>query len=282
MVSDAWLLPLYLIAGLVLIAFIGSFLWSATAFKGKKRTVVLTVVVVFWAGFYWNTHGRSASRYKWERNANEICAAEPDNSLESQDIDSLVDENTVLTPDSVLFLLSQNNLKSVEVRVGKSTDRNDSSTFGHDYSWKKNDVEKLYAKLELSKKGDPACVALPHDAAGHESHIPFLPDTCVKASFLHEPSSRYSLEFAPAHYSDWPLMSKYGAWTIIDKQTNKKLATATTYLASQNPIKLHRPEELLKYGLKFHTDWRQCVFGSGLIAQVRSNQRDQVSMKGDI
>lgn len=274
---NALLLPLYVIVGLVLIAFIRSFLWSVTAFQGWRRAIAIAVTAFFWVGVYWIIHGRDASRYNWERNADKTCAVEADDSFESQDIDNLVDENTVLTANSVLFLLSQNNLKSVEIRVKKSTDRNDSNAFGNGYVWQKSDVEKLYAKLELAQKGNPECIELPHGTAGSESRLPFLPDTCVKASFLDQPSARYSLEFAPAHYSDWPFMSKYGAWSIIDKQTNKKLATATTHRQKPTPIELSSPEEVLTYAPGHYTDSKYCDIGWGLIARIKSLQNPDLN-----
>ncbi len=260
------------VAILVLVAFVASFLWAGATFQGRRRTTAIVAVLVFWIGAYWwEGGGREKVRYRWEADARGVCVENIGNALESTDVDGLLDEQTLLTPDSVLHLFLQNNLRFIEIRVGRSANRNDAMSFGDGYNWRRSETEKLYAKLDLSQKGDAKCITLPKGSAGRESSVPFLPDTCVRASFSDKPTARYSLEFTPAKYSDWPFLSRYGAWSIIDKHRNETLATAATDLQKPYPIELKRPDELLRYDPSvYYSDGRSCVAGSGLLSRVRS------------
>lgn len=270
MYSGVPALLMFIVGGLVLAAIFASFCWVGATFQGRKRTVAIVVVLIFWVGAYWfEGGGREDVQRYWQKKAEETCTVDIENPLGLPDIDGLLDENTLLTPNAVLHLFVQNNLKFVEIRVGKGVSRTDSKSIGYGYVWRKSETEKLYAKLELTKKGDAKCIRLPDEIAGRESRAPFLPDTCVKASFSDKPTARYSLEFTPAKYSDWPFLSRYGAWSIIDRQDGKRLATAKTYWQKPIQIEMLRPDELLS-SEAYYIGRTSCIFGQGLLSRVRS------------
>lgn len=268
MYSNVPLLLLWGIAGFHLAALVISFVWPAVALRGRKRTIVIVCVLAFWGGFYWTEKGRDDARIRWEKEAGELWIADAFNSSHWLDIDSLVDETTFLEPDSVLRLLSQSNLKFVEIRVKGTADRYGNSAFAYDYHFNIRDGEERYAQLELGKESDPDCIRLPEESAKKLLRPPFLPGACIRAHFSEKPSSRFSFEFTPTHYSDWPSARRYGSWLLVDRETNQKLAVATTYLQDTRSLKIPAPDDVLKHSLSRFLN-SGCVSGECIINRVR-------------
>ncbi|WP_316674720.1 hypothetical protein [uncultured Tolumonas sp.] len=230
---DIFLLPLIAIYSFVLLALVTSIVLPLRKLKGAGQVAVILLVLVFWGVVYWKNLGGGSdfAERDWRVASRNVCEKETASFPHWFRIDSFVDEATIIRTQSVLLLLSERGLKFVEIRVGKNQSSKGFIAFGDsqgDGYWETGVAEGSYARLELGKKGDVSCTELPSHVKGHESELPFLPDTCIKVTYSNKATSRYALELTPSHYSTWSSARKYGAWTLTDREKNQQLATVTT------------------------------------------------------
>ncbi len=231
------------------------FFTTYLSFKiGKSKGLALALL--FWGSLYWIKIGSHETKRKWEIASVEPCRAAVRSMPEKFSVESVYLKDAVLSLETVTFLLAEQNLDFVEASrwvfdeharrasVSKQEDAikgvksgSGISSKGKKYflstktsdgyrPWMKTETDKPIARISLSKKGDPDCTELHPD---YFNKRPYLPDNCLKISYHDSPQAQYVLALQPSRYRGLPVLSAYGSWDLIERNSHSVKASVPTY-----------------------------------------------------
>jgi hypothetical protein len=212
----------------LLVTLILSFVLPTRLLKGKARISAVAVVALIWVALFWRYVGEPELYKKWRRATIEDCRAELAHIPELIRVDGFLDEGAALRKDMLLQLFSERGLSFVEIRVRQSNGKAPHIVYpdgDFESSWTLANPRTSTVRLELSADDDPACTALPDRLEERITQPPFLPNTCIKLTYLDAPTARYVLQLQPAA----PLPSrKQGRWQLVDRLNGQMIASLPT------------------------------------------------------
>lgn len=223
-----------------LLVILGSLAIPFVFATGWWRLVILLPIVGFWGYQYREQFQKPEAMAKWRLTGLEQCRSESKALPNLIPTDGFLDEGVGVSDEIILALFSERQLDFVEIYFP-----NTNTIF-------RNRIEldtakalvQPYIHLTLSKKGDPHCVRLLGAPEGKERRVPFLPDTCLTATYQNEPTARYAIRL---EHAAEPESKLYGRWTLIDRVTSTPIASVTT-TETRNPIlgtrALYKPEDV--------------------------------------
>lgn len=208
--------------------------------KGWWRLVILLPIVGFWGYQYREQFQKPAAMEEWRLTGLQQCRSESKALPNLISTDGFLDEGVGISDELILALFSERQLNFVEIYFPNT---NISFRNGIELDTAKALVQP-YIHLTLSKKNDPNCVQLLGSQKGRERRVPFLPDTCLAAKYLKEPTARYAIRLEHAAVPESKL---YGRWILVDRLTSTQIGSVTT-TETRNPIHgtgvLYKPEDV--------------------------------------
>lgn len=217
-------LLVFVIGAGFLLLFAASILVPVFFLKGRKRFVCLATVAMFWVGFYfWNNYESTIRGWAYTH-----CVEEQKLLPAFLQVDGFTDEGAALRKQDVLKFFTERNIKFIEIKVQNNGNMGPEIAYpdgDQEPGWKVSRPIGSYAKIELGQKGDPDCMDLPYGIEGRVDRPPFLPDTCIKATYFDEAQARYALVLDPKGNPHGRL---YSSWTFIDRSRGERLAALTT------------------------------------------------------
>lgn len=232
--------PIFLIiVGLALLVVALSIYLTATIFSAWLRLPAILVVLAAW-GFLYESKlgapGRAAEAKQSERiKANAQCKEDlitlsqmPNGGL--FEVDGFLDEVAALRTRHILTLFTHKNLKFVELMVQQRPNGKVEIAYPNgdgESGWGVSLPVGSFVRLELSRDGDSRCLAetaLPYGLKGRFNVPPFLPDTCLAATYSSAPTARYSIAFATPPQG---ASTGFVNWHLTDRKNNTVLASLT-------------------------------------------------------
>lgn len=221
-------LLVYGLLGLLLIAFIASFLLPIAWLKGRWRIAALLCVVGFWGHLYFKNVTAPEEDRTWRRAGWARCEVEQEQLPSSIVVDGFLDEGAALRTRVLYALFAERHLDFIEVKVpqsGADAGRIAYPDGDGESGWFLPSSKGSYVRLQLGKKGDPACVDLPYGLSDRMDRPPFLPDTCIAATYSNAPTARYALSLGTGASRD---TRQYGSWVLLDRTTGQPIVRLTT------------------------------------------------------
>jgi hypothetical protein len=232
--------PIFLIVvGLVLLVVAFSIYLTANIFSGRLRLPSILVVLAAWGWLYESKLGAPGREAEAEQTARMQANAQCNEDLIALnqmpngglfEVDGFLDEVAALRQRHILTLFTHRNLKFVELMVQQRPDGKVQIAYPDgegESGWGVELPVGSFVRLELSREGDSRCLtetALPFGLKGKFTVPPFLPDTCLAATYSNVPTARYSISFA-----NLPQGASKGSgnWQLKDREKNTALASLT-------------------------------------------------------
>lgn len=224
------LVKIFAYGALVVIAvtFILSLVLPIRLLKGKIRIAVVSMVIVTWAVLFWRNIVEPKLDRNWRMATLKECEDELPNIPESIEVDGFLDEGAAIRMSKLLKLFSERRLSFVEIRARQSSGNAPHIVYsdgGGELHWSLVNPRTSLVRLELGKDDDPACAKLPYGLEGRIKQPPFLPNTCIKLTYLDAPTARYMLALQPAETQP---LRKRGSWQIVDRLDGQVIASLAT------------------------------------------------------
>jgi hypothetical protein len=250
---------LLIIVGFALLVVALSIYLVAKMFRGRLRLPAILVVLAAWGLVYELQLGgpgrESQARHNERMQANTQC--NEDLIALSQtanggffEVDGFLDEVAALRKRHILTLFTHRKLKFVELMVQQRPNGTVEIAYPDGESgggWGVSLPVGSFVRLELSREGDSRCLAdtaLPYGLNGRINAPPFLPDTCLAATYSSVTTARYSIAFA-----NLPQGASEGLikWQLTDRKNNTVLASLTDV----------RPDPWVSSGSDLSTDQKE-------------------------
>lgn len=219
---------IYGVLTLMAVAFVTSFVLPIRLFQGRARRVALGMVSLAWAGiFVWKVmvpHWESTARLAIFKQCEAQLASVPD----VLEVDGILDEGAALRKRMIWDLFAVRHLSFVEIKVRRPEGKAAEIAYGdgdEPRGWELSDPQTSWVRLELMSDRNPGCANLPLGLQGQFNRPPFLPDSCIKLTYLQAPTARYALSLQPA---SGRLFRQQGAWQLVDRATGKSIASLAT------------------------------------------------------
>ena len=221
-------LLVYGLLGLLLIAFVASFLVPFAWLKGKWRIAAVMVVVGFWGHLYREKVTLPKEDGEWRLAGRARCDAEQKQIPLLPVVDGFLDEGAALRKQALRQLFAERHLDFIEIKIPQSGAAAGLIAYPDgdgETGWIVPTSKGAYVRLQLGKKGDPTCVELPYGLSGRMDSPPFLPDTCVTATYSDAPTARYALSLRTGASRE---SRQYGSWSLVDRTNGQPIVALTT------------------------------------------------------
>lgn len=165
----------------------------------------------------------------WRRSAWQACEADHAALPKVIEAASVVDTTAGLVRTQLIQLLSERALEFVEVKVAEEPQKEkaiflEDCCNGYGSSWIKAEwAKKPYLRLKLGKVTHPAC--RPELTSRYWKIAPFLPDTCLVAEEIDEPSADVRIEQLAARRTE---PRAWGWRRLVDVKSGNVLAQLTS------------------------------------------------------
>lgn len=230
---------LLIIVGFALLVVALSIYLTAKIFSGRLRLPAIFVVLAAWGLLYESKLGAPGRAAQEKQNArmqaNTQCEADlialsqtPNGGF--FEVDGFLDEAGALRKRHILTLFAHRNLKFVELRVQQRPNGKVEIAYPDgegESGWGVSLPVGSFVRLELSREGDSRCLAetaLPYGLNEKFNAPPFLPDTCLAATYSSVPTAGYAIAFADAPEGTH---SGFVNWQLTDTKNNAVLARLT-------------------------------------------------------
>lgn len=205
--------------------------------KGPWRFALLVPIIGFWGYLYYENFKKPETKMAWRISGYRKCELEAQTLPKLIPVNGLLDEGAGVTASAILQFFSERHLDFVEIYFPNS-----STILDRDI---KLDMMQgrthPFIHFTLSEKGDPSCIKVSNDTERAINWVPFLPNTCLAATYLKEPMARYSVRL---ERDAQPEIEQYGTWTIVDRLTATKVASLTTSEKSYITAHLDDPQNI--------------------------------------
>lgn len=210
------------------VAFISSFVLPARFLKGRLRIAALGVAAIAWGALYWHNIGEPEQEKKWRLATWDACKAKLASVPSTVETEGFLDEGAALRKHMLLQLFSDRRLSFVEIQAGQDEGKPPHIAYpdgDQEQGWHVPDPRTRLVRLELGNELDSACAKLPYGLEEAIRRPPFLPDTCIKLTYLDAPTARYGLSLQPAVRH---VPRKHGSWRLVDRRSGDVLASLPT------------------------------------------------------